>query len=132
MEILEAAVGGSAVLHVAGRVNSVNAAELSDRLRDLLTSGCNSIVGDLSHLVHITSAGFRSLLRAEKLAAEAGATLVLCGLHGLTLELFEIGGFLQMFTVAASRDEAVRRAAGGPRPDEREMPVRRDTPIRNQ
>jgi anti-sigma B factor antagonist len=111
MDILETVADGSAVLHVAGRVTSANAPELGERLRDLLARGCRSIVVDLSHLVHMTSAGFRSLLRADKLAGEEGSTLVLCGLHGLTLELFEIGGFLEMFTVAGSRDEAVRRAA---------------------
>ena len=40
-----------------------------------------------------------------------GSTLVLCGLQGITLELFEVGGFLDMFTVGASRDEAIRLAA---------------------
>lgn len=107
MELLEAAADDSAVLHVAGRVNSGNAPELGDRLGALLGRGCRAIVVDLSRLVHMTSAGFRSLLRADKQAGEAGGQLVLCGLHGLTLELFEIGGFLEMFTVAGSRDEAV-------------------------
>jgi anti-sigma B factor antagonist len=110
MEILEAASGGATVLHVAGRVNSANAPELGERLQGLLAKGCRSIIVDLSRLVHMTSAGFRSLLRAEKQAAEVGCTVILCGLHGLTLELFEIGGFLDMFSVAGSRDEAVRRA----------------------
>jgi hypothetical protein len=36
---------------------------------------------------------------------------VLCGLHGLTLELFETAGYLEMFVVAKSRDEALRQAA---------------------
>jgi hypothetical protein len=35
---------------------------------------------------------------------------VLCGLQGLTLELFEIGGFLDMFSIAETREEAMRKA----------------------
>ena len=46
----------------------------------------------------------------ERQGEQAGGKMVLCGLTGVTLELFEIGGFLEMFTVAGSRDEAVRRA----------------------
>ena len=111
MEILETAVNGSAVLHLAGHVNSTNARELENRLGGLLANGCRSIVLDLSRLAHMTSAGFRTLLRAEKEGSAVGSTLVLCGLQGITLELFEVGGFLDMFTVGASRDEAIRLAA---------------------
>ena len=111
MEIFEAAIDGAAVVHVAGHVNSANAPELEDRLRKLMAAGSRSIVVDLSRLVHMTSAGFRSLLRAEKQGNQAGGTLVLCGLQGMTLELFQVGGFLEMFTVSTSRDEAIRLAA---------------------
>jgi anti-anti-sigma factor len=111
MEILETAAGGAAIVHITGQVNSANAPELGERLGRLMDGGCRSIVVDLGRLDHMTSAGFRSLLRADKQAGERDGKMVLCGLHGLTLELFEIGGFLDMFTVAASRDEAVRKAA---------------------
>ena len=111
MELLEAVEGSSVVLHVAGRVNSANASELGERLHSLAARGCRSIVVDLSRLVHMTSAGFRSLLRADKQTSESGGVIVLYGLQGLTLELFELGGFLEMFRVAGSRDEAIRQAA---------------------
>jgi anti-anti-sigma factor len=111
MEIFETPGDGATVLHVEGRVNSVNAAKLRERLGALLQQGCRAIVVDLSRLAHMTSAGLRSLLIAEKQANDAGAAMVLYGLQGLTLELFEIGGFLDMFTVATSREDAMRRAA---------------------
>jgi len=126
IEILEAAQGGTAVLHVAGRVTSVNAPELGDRLLSLIARGCRAIVIDLSQLAHITSAGFRFLLRADMRAGEAGGKIVLCGLQGVTLQLFEIGGFLEMFTVAGSRDEAVRRAGAGNEPEGGPPPNLRD------
>ena len=59
----------------------------------------------------MTSAGFRWLLKADGQAAGQRGAMVLCGLQGLVLELFEIGGFLDMFDVAPSREEALRRAA---------------------
>jgi stage II sporulation protein AA (anti-sigma F factor antagonist) len=114
MEILETVLDDSAVVRVTGNVNSANAGELAERLARLVAINCRSLVVDLSHLVHMTSAGIRSLLRAEQAARRGGGRFVLCGLHGLTRELFEIGGFLDMFDVAESRDEAVRRAAALP------------------
>jgi anti-anti-sigma factor len=110
LEIYETEEGGSIVLHIAGRVNSLNAPKLGERLTARLPPGCRAMVVDLSRLDHMTSAGFRALLIAERQAHAMGATMVIYGLEGLTLELFEIGGFLEMFTVVASREEALRRA----------------------
>src|ERR1700722_10823754 len=110
MEILEARTRDTAVVHVVGRVNSSNAPELDERLKQLVGAGCRGIVIDLARLDHMTSAGFRCLLRAERQIKEVAGKLVLCGLQGLTLELFEIGGFLEMLTIAATREEAVRQA----------------------
>jgi anti-anti-sigma regulatory factor len=50
------------------------------------------------------------LLRAERQVQDLAGKLVLCGLQGLTLELFEVGGFLEMFITATTREEAVRQA----------------------
>jgi anti-anti-sigma factor len=110
LEIFESSSDGPIVLLVSGRVNSVNAPQLGERLAARLEQGCRAIVVDLSRLDHMTSAGFRSLLIADRQAHGVGAIMVICGLQGLTLELFEIGGFLEMFTVVASRQEALRRA----------------------
>jgi anti-anti-sigma factor len=114
MEIVETVQDGSAVVLLSGSVNSSNAPELAERLAGLIARNTRSVVVDLSGLEHMTSAGFRSMLRADHLARGKGEKFVLCGLHGLMLELFEIGGFLGMFTIAASRDEAVRLAAAAP------------------
>ena len=105
MELLESTNAGVTVVHIVGRVNSANAPDVEARLQAALDRGCRGIVVDLSRLDHMTSAGFRSLLQAEKRADGLGAQIVLCGLQGLTLELFEIGGFLEMFAVAPSREE---------------------------
>jgi anti-anti-sigma factor len=110
MEILEARNGDMALVHVVGRVNSSNARELDERLKQLVEAGCRGIVIDLGRLDHMTSAGFRCLLRAERQVHDLAGKLVLCGLQGLTLELFQVGGFLEMFITATTREEAVRQA----------------------
>lgn len=110
MEILESRDDEAVVVHVVGSVNSNTAIELNNRLRLLIDGGCRAIVVDLARLDHMTSAGLRCLLRIEKQAQETAGTLVICGLQGLTLELFEVAGFLDMFVIAATREEAIMRA----------------------
>jgi stage II sporulation protein AA (anti-sigma F factor antagonist) len=111
MEILESRTDNAVVVHIAGSVNSGNASELAERLKLLINTGCRAMVVDLARLDYMTSAGLRCLLRIDRQAQEVAGKVVLCGLHGLTLELFEVGGFLDMFMVARSREEAVRQAA---------------------
>lgn len=108
MEISEMMAEGASVLYVTGRVNSAMSAELVRRLLAALDGGIGALIVDLSRLSHITSAGFRALLQADHHADQTGKRIVLCGLDGLVLELFEIGGFLDMFTIAGSREEALR------------------------
>src|SRR6201995_937894 len=110
MEILDARTGGMAVVHVVGHVNSSNAPELDERLKQLVGAGCRGIVIDLAHLDHMTSAGFRCLLRAERQVQQWPGKLVLSGVKGLKWELFEVGGFLAMFSIASTREGAVRKA----------------------
>lgn len=113
MEILEARTEDVAIVHVVGNVNSSNALQLDNHLQKLVGTGCRAIVIDLGRLEYMTSAGFRCLLRAEQKIGSAEGKLALYGLQGLTRELFEVGGFLEMFAIAASREEAMRLARGG-------------------
>jgi anti-anti-sigma factor len=50
------------------------------------------------------------LLVARKRAEEVGSRLVLCGLSAKVRQLFDLGGFLDLFTIAGSRDDAVAAA----------------------
>ena len=110
MEMFESRTADATVVHIIGRVNSSNASELDERLKLLIEAGRTAIVVDLERLDHMTSAGLRCLLRIDKKVRDTKGKLVICGLHGLTLELFEIGGFLDMFAIAGSRKEAERQA----------------------
>jgi anti-sigma B factor antagonist len=65
---------------------------------------------DLQHVIYISSAGFRALLIAGKLAEESNAKLVLCGLSAEIKRLFEIGTFMDLFTICASREDGMVKA----------------------
>ena len=63
-------------------------------------------VVDFSQLAYISSAGLRVLLMAAKRVKTENGALILCGMQDHIQEVFEISGFLQILTVAGTRQEA--------------------------
>ena len=110
MDLREEKVGAVTVVEVAGRVDSTTAPALGARLSASLEAPEVRIVLDLGRLEYISSAGFRILLLAAKRAEETGSRLVLCGVAGKVRQLFDLGGFLDLFTIVGARDEGIAAA----------------------
>ena len=109
LAISELRTGAVCVLSVSGRIDSTNAEQLLDRLKNALASGEKALVLDLRDVAYLTSAAFRALLVATDEAERNAARLVLCSVMGQVHELFEMGGLLEVFTIHASREEAVAK-----------------------
>jgi anti-anti-sigma factor len=110
MDLKQEIVGEVTVVEVKGRVDSSTAPVLGERLTTLLAAPSQRLVLDMRDLEYISSAGFRVLLLAARRADEAAARLVLCGLSSKVRQLFDLGGFLDLFAISASRDEALTAA----------------------
>jgi anti-anti-sigma factor len=110
MDLLEEKVGGVTVVAVKGRIDSTTAPALGERLTASLAAPKVHVVLDLSRLEYISSAGFRILLLAAKRADETGSRFVLCGVSGKVRQLFDLGGFLDLFTIVGSREEGIAAA----------------------
>jgi anti-anti-sigma factor len=110
MELREEQVEGVTALAVRGRVDSTTAPALGQRLEAAVAAPASRLVVDLRELEYISSAGFRVLLVAAKRAEVAGSKLVLCSLSGKVRQLFDLGGFLDLFAITASRDDAIAAA----------------------
>ena len=107
LTISQSQSGKVCVLALAGRIDSTNANDLMARLKTIFSSGEKSILVDLGAVLYLTSAAFRALLVATDEAEREEARLVLCNVSGQVRELFEMGGLLEAFTIAPSRDEAL-------------------------
>src|SRR5215203_469204 len=105
MDLREEKIGEVSVLGVAGRIDSSTAPELEKCLIKSLAGAKVHVVLDLSRLEYISSAGFRILLLAAKRADEAGSRFVLCGVGGKVQQLFDLGGFLDLFTIVSARED---------------------------
>ena len=112
MEMQEIAAGRVTVLAIKGRVDSSNAIELSNCLRALYasTSGRRLLL-DLQDIDYITSAGFRSLLIGRRYASSSSGAFALCSLSAKVRDLFDMGGFIENFTIYASREDGIARLA---------------------
>ena len=110
MDLREDTSGDVTILEIKGRIDSTTAPVLGEKLTASLTTPQRRLVLDLRQLEYISSAGFRILLLAAKRAEEAGSRLVLCGLSGKVRQLFDLGGFLDIFTISGSREEGIAAA----------------------
>lgn len=110
MDLREGSVGGVTILDVVGRVDSTTAPVLQERLKSVMTAPQTKVLIDFTRLDYISSAGFRVLLLAAKRAEETGGHFILCGLSGKVRQLFELGGFLDLFSISASREDVIAAA----------------------
>lgn len=111
MDIQEIAAGHITVLAIKGRIDSSNAIDLSNRLRALYTTHARLLLMDFQEIDYITSAGFRTLLIGRRHATSSGGAFALCGLTEKVRDLFEMGGFIENFTIYRTREEGIARLA---------------------
>ena len=107
MDVRQEKIGEVSVVGVTGRIDSSTAPLLEKHLTENLGAEKVRVVLDLSRLEYISSAGFRILLLAAKRADDTGSRFILCGLGGKVRQLFDLGGFLDLFTIVAAREDGI-------------------------
>lgn len=107
MKLREEKHGDIVILEAEGRVDSTTAPQLGEALTATLGSPHKGLILDLHRLEYISSAGFRILLQAGKRAEELGSRFVLCGISGRVRQLFDLGGFLDLFTTCATKEDGL-------------------------
>jgi anti-anti-sigma factor len=110
MEVIESSADGVTIMEPRGRMDTLGAKPFGERVVELIRAGTTRMLIDLGHIQYISSAGFRALLIARKQSAEREGKLVLCGLSAEVRRTFELGAFLDLFTICATRDEGLAKA----------------------
>jgi anti-anti-sigma factor len=95
------------ILRPAGRLDSTSAPELERVVTESLDAHTRRLVFDFSELDYISSAGLRVVLLAGKRLRADGGKMALAGLRTMVREVFEMSGFIQLFPVASTLDEAL-------------------------
>jgi anti-anti-sigma factor len=107
VELSESSDGSVTVIAVKGRLDSATAPAFGERLSRTFAAPSRRLLIELSQLEYISSAGFRILLLATKRADQSDGQIVLAGVSGKVRELFDLGGFLDLFRICGTRDEGV-------------------------
>jgi anti-anti-sigma factor len=112
MDIQQEVRDGVTVVAPSGRIDSTTSAELEQAIGKSLDGGNRKLVVDFERVSYISSAGLRVLLVAAKRLGGGKGTLALCSLNDAVRQVFDLAGFLPLFTVEPTRDGAVARCAG--------------------
>ncbi len=107
MDIAESKENAVFVLGPKGRLDSANARSFEERVLAVLEKGENALLIDFEDLDYISSAGLRVLLMGAKRLQQSGGKIALCALSPSIHEVFEISGFLTIFTVHSNRAAAL-------------------------
>ena len=109
MTIAAETTASATIVSLQGQINSANAAAIEAEVLGLVTGGARNLVLDFSALDYISSAGLRMVLVVAKRLKQHGGQLVLCGMQPHVREVFDIGGFLSILDVQATREDALAR-----------------------
>lgn len=88
-----------------------NRSDVRQRVRAQLQQGRATVVVDLSRTEYVDSAGLGTLVLLNKEARAAGGCLVLAGLSDHVRDLLRLVRLDEVFTIAATVEEAARASA---------------------
>jgi anti-anti-sigma factor len=95
------------LLKVSGRMDAENSHEFEEACEQWISRGAKHLIADLDGLQYVSSMGLRSFLSvAQKLQSSSGS-LILCGLHGLPRQVFELTRLIGLFPVFDTAQQAI-------------------------
>ena len=97
------------ILRPQGRLDSSSSPEFERLLTEQLDAGSQRLVLDFSRLDYISSAGLRVVLLAGKKLRASKGQIALASLQDMVREVFDMSGFLTLFTVTNTVDEALSK-----------------------
>lgn len=95
-----------AVLHLSGRLDALAAPQVRADAQRLIEQGTRYLIADLGAVVFLSSSGIRALLLIRKELMTLGGELRLAAAPPHVRELFDLTGFVQVFALHPSIDEA--------------------------
>lgn len=85
------------VITVSGRIDSSNAGDFDNALKDLLGNNRKHLVIDLSSLEYMSSAGLRAMVAALKGARAGGGDVIIAQPNERMVDTLKLVGFQSLF-----------------------------------
>jgi len=96
------------LLKVSGRMDAENAHQFEQACDHWISLGAKHLIADLEGLQYVSSMGLRGFLAIAQKLQSASGSLVLCGLHGLPRQVFEMTRLIGLFPVFETTQQAIR------------------------
>ena len=98
---------GIVLLEVEGEVDAHTAPRLKEKISDWLAQGYSRLVLNASRVEHMSSAGLRVLLYAQREARQLGGEVRLFGVNAQVRRVIELAGFEKLLSIRDTRQEAM-------------------------
>ena len=95
------------VIRARERLDSANAREFHDQIRDAIEAAQRAVIVDMEELIYISSAGLRVILQVSKQLERRSVRFAICSLSKTVREVFEVSGFDQMINIWPSQTDAL-------------------------
>lgn len=107
MKIEPTELDKAVLLKVSGRMDAENAHEFEEACQRWITQGSKHLIADLGNLQYVSSMGLRCFLSVAQKLQSASGSLILCGLHGLPRQVFEMTRLIGLFPVFETPEQAI-------------------------
>ncbi|MGD8813964.1 MAG: STAS domain-containing protein [Anaerolineales bacterium] len=95
------------VVSVSGRIDGATAPEFESRLKDLMQTGQNNMILDMSAVDFMSSSCLRVMLTTRKALMRAGGRFVIAQPSARVTDTLDIAGIDVLFEVFKDREAAV-------------------------
>ena len=96
------------ILAIDGRLDTTNYSDLEHHLTSLTEKKEYRILVNLEKMEYISSSGLRIFLMFLKKIKAADGRFMLCGMSDDIKEIFEISGFINIFEIFNTREQALK------------------------
>jgi len=109
MQIQHSIHDGVTVIAPAGRIDTTTSPMVEEAVRRVVDSGARDVVINFAGAEYISSAGLRVFLVLAKRMRDLKGRLVLCGMPEPVRQVFHLAGFMPLFLIEPSQDQALAR-----------------------
>jgi len=114
MNIQQSIHDGATVIAPSGRIDTTTSGVVEEAVRQVVDGGARDIVVNFAKVDYISSAGLRVFLVLAKRMRDLKGRLVLCAMPLPVRQVFHLAGFMPLFRVESSQDEALARLVTQP------------------
>ena len=107
MELVSEKLGDIVVVKIKGQMDTLTAPDFERKCFSWIDRGETDFAVDLGELEYISSFGIRSILIVAKKLKVGGGQVHFCCLSGMVKKVFSLAGFLSMFPIYDSLEQAL-------------------------